>query len=146
MGRPGAVATPDRIEKTNHGRLESARPPHGVWRDAEVPHQRCAEGARGPKAVFLRHPLDRIGTLLEVMHGKEQPAPGDAAPGRGETGAPEPVFQGAPPDPARLRDLLHAERLLGKLEAEAEGQDQGRGHFGTQRSENPLGDFGTRGR
>jgi len=117
-----------------------------VWGSANVPRERFAERACGPKPVFQRHPLDRIGTPLEVMHGEEQPAPGDAVPGRGETGAPEPVFQRPPPDPACCRDLLHAERLLGMLEAEAEDREQRRGHFRAQRLENPLGDVGTHGR
>ncbi|HMA40620.1 MAG TPA: hypothetical protein VKP10_11110 [Gemmatimonadales bacterium] len=65
------MATPDRIEKTYHRRLECARPPLGVWRDAQVPRQRFAEGTGGPKPVLLRHPLDRISTLLELMYGEE---------------------------------------------------------------------------
>lgn len=111
-----------------------------------MPHERFAERAPGSKPVFQPDALDRVGTLLEVMHGEEQPAPGDAVPGRGETGAPEPVFQRPPPDPAGCRDLLHAQRLLGMLEAEAEDREQRGRDFGAQRLENPLGDVGTRGR
>jgi hypothetical protein len=71
------MATPDRIHKTYHRRLECARASQEVWRDAKVPRQRLAEGARRPKRVLLRHPLDRIGALLEPMHGEQQSAPGD---------------------------------------------------------------------
>ncbi len=145
MAALGATASPDRIEKTYHRRGERARPPQGVWRDAKVPRERLAEGARGAQPVLLRHALDRIGTVLEAMHGEEQPAPGDAIPGWGETGAPEPVLQRPPPDSANGGDLLHTERPVGMVEAEAEDWQQVRRHFRAQRVQDPLGDFGTRG-
>ena len=61
-----------------------------------------------------------IGTMFEVVDGEQKPAPHETGSWRGQTGFAEAVFQRASPDPALFRDLLHAERLLGMLEAEAE--------------------------